>query len=87
MIELFCVLDPFQYIQTIKVKIDGKEDNNIFSEIDTLPDVLNTAAKQKTNSKIYLSGSSEVFLLPLKEEILKKSQTEYSNNNIEVILV
>ena len=86
MIELFCILDPFQYIQTIKVKIDGK-DNNIFAKMDTLPDVLNIAASWKSSSKIYLSGLSEEFLLPLKEEILKKSQTDYSNNNIEVILV
>lgn len=86
MTKIKCVIDLFKGFQTFSVEINNKEElfNCPFYD---LSDTLSQFAAKYDNSQIYLGGLTEEQLIPIKEEILTKSQTEYSNNNIEVILV
>jgi hypothetical protein len=87
MIELFCILEPFQFMQRIKVKINGKDDNDILAQVSSVAESIALAASWKPHAKVYLSGLLEKDLLPFKEEILLLSQTKYSNNNVEVEII
>lgn len=52
-----------------------------------LPETLAMFASRDNETKIYLGGLSEMQMTPIKEEILNRSETKYSNKNVEVIII
>lgn len=87
MVNIKCVLDLFSAKQTVIVEKENQASLTINCFFDDLSTFLADFSSKYSNTTIYLSGATNEILNPIKEEILTKSQTDYSNNNIEVILV
>ena len=87
MVNIKCVLDLFSAKQTVTVEKENQASLTINCFFDDLSTFLADFASNYSNATIYLSGATNEILNPIKEEILTKSQTDYSNNNIEVVLV
>ena len=84
--QIFCIINIFDAYQNIEIKYNNQS-QKIKVDYNNLTNKIVELASTISNSKVYISGLPENNLFVLKEEILNKSQIEYSNNNIEVIII
>ena len=87
MVNIKCVLNLFTAKQSIVVEKENQAPLTINCFFDDLTIFLADFASNYKNSTIYLSGSTDEILIPIKNEILELSHTQYSNNNVEVIII